>query len=287
MSKTCICCGKTKELVFFQKRKDSKDGFRNECKVCIKKRMENWTKNGPKKSFKDSEDKKQCRKCLSILSFDNFGKSKQNKDGLKSYCNKCKSIESKQWREKSYNYIKKYREDNREKALEYGAKYRRENRGAILKGMNDWARRNREDLLAKKKTYYKKNREDLLAKKKTYYKKNREKIIKREYMYVKRSVQAKLRRTLRNRMYRALKNESGSGIAIEYLGCSIKQLKHHLESKFLEGMSWDNHGDWHIDHIIPLASFDLTKTAEAKKACHFENLQPLWAEDNLRKSDKL
>lgn len=73
------------------------------------------------------------------------------------------------------------------------------------------------------------------------------------------------------------------------LGCSIEHLKNYLESKFNNGMSWDNYGHkgWHIDHIKPLSSFDLTQDEQLKQACHYTNLQPLWWMDNLRKHAKI
>lgn len=64
---------------------------------------------------------------------------------------------------------------------------------------------------------------------------------------------------------------------------SMNELKQHLELQFQEGMSWDNHGEWHIDHIKPLASFDLTREEERRVAYSIDNLQPLWAKDNLSK----
>jgi hypothetical protein len=69
------------------------------------------------------------------------------------------------------------------------------------------------------------------------------------------------------------------------VGCSPQFLKEHLENQFIDGMDWDNRGEWHIDHIIPLSS---AKTEdELYKLCHYTNLQPLWAEDNLKKSNKI
>lgn len=71
----------------------------------------------------------------------------------------------------------------------------------------------------------------------------------------------------------------------EYIGCTKVQLVTHLEKQFQPGMTWQNHGEWHIDHIVPLSS---AKTKEELyKLCHFTNLQPLWAEDNIKKSNKL
>jgi len=69
----------------------------------------------------------------------------------------------------------------------------------------------------------------------------------------------------------------------EYLGCTIQEFKNYMEKLFSEGMSWDNHGEWHIDHIRPLSWFDLTKEEEIFKAFHYSNCQPLWAKDNMRK----
>jgi uncharacterized protein (DUF849 family) len=69
----------------------------------------------------------------------------------------------------------------------------------------------------------------------------------------------------------------------EYLGCSIAELRSHLASKFLTGMTWENRHLWHIDHIRPCASFDLTDTIQQRACFHFTNLRPLWALDNIRK----
>lgn len=88
----------------------------------------------------------------------------------------------------------------------------------------------------------------------------------------------------RNRIYSVFQYKPGKSIT--YLGCSIQTFKTHLENKFLPGMSWENKGLWHIDHIRPCASFDLSKEDELKKCFHYTNMQPLWAEDNLRKGSK-
>jgi len=73
----------------------------------------------------------------------------------------------------------------------------------------------------------------------------------------------------------------------DLIGCSVSQLRAHLEAKFTGGMSWDNYGLWHIDHARPCRSFDL-RLPEQQRACfHFSNLQPLWAGDNLSKNCKI
>lgn len=75
----------------------------------------------------------------------------------------------------------------------------------------------------------------------------------------------------------------------ELLGCDRDTLLQHLESQFIEGMNWGNYGlkGWHVDHIIPLSSYDLSKEDEVKRACNYLNLQPLWWYDNLEKGDKI
>jgi hypothetical protein len=102
-------------------------------------------------------------------------------------------------------------------------------------------------------------------------------------------------RTLRKRMMSACfprwdKSEfptSPSTIAIRCLGCSPSRLIEVLEEKMTEGMSWSNCGQWHIDHIIPLAKCDLRRPCDAAACCHHSNLQPLWASDNCRKGDQM
>lgn len=82
-----------------------------------------------------------------------------------------------------------------------------------------------------------------------------------------------------------LKNNQKTGSAVSDLGCSVSDFKQYLESKFQLGMNWENYGTfgWHIDHIKPLSSFDLTNRLQFLEACHFTNLQPLWASENRQK----
>lgn len=95
--------------------------------------------------------------------------------------------------------------------------------------------------------------------------------------------EVRLRDSLRRRLNNAIKNNQKVGSAVSELDCSIPELKKYLESKFQPGMTWDNYGEWHIDHIKPLKSFNLSILEQLKEACHFTNLQPLWAKDNLKK----
>lgn len=93
---------------------------------------------------------------------------------------------------------------------------------------------------------------------------------------------------LRSRMSVSLKRNTKKSSILKYFNCSIEELKLHLESKFKEGMSWENYGKngWHVDHIRPLSSFDLKIEENLKIAWHYTNLQPLWAIDNIKKGDK-
>ena len=97
----------------------------------------------------------------------------------------------------------------------------------------------------------------------------------------------KIRCNLGTRIWDSLKHNYKSASTLKLIGCPIGFLKKHLESQFKLGMSWNNYGKWHIDHIIPCASFDLSKSEEQQKCFNWTNLQPLWAEDNLSKSDKI
>lgn len=99
----------------------------------------------------------------------------------------------------------------------------------------------------------------------------------------------RIRCNLRSRLYDAVKSAGAgkSGSTMRLTGCTLPELMAHLESQFTEGMTWENQGEWHIDHIKPCASFDLTDPAQQRACFHFTNLQPLWAADNLSKGDRL
>lgn len=95
---------------------------------------------------------------------------------------------------------------------------------------------------------------------------------------------------LRNRIHCALAivDAKKAASSIELIGCTITELRQHLEAQFTDGMSWANHGrnGWHIDHIRPCVSFDLTDPEQQRQCFHYTNLQPLWAADNIRKGAK-
>lgn len=131
-----------------------------------------------------------------------------------------------------------------------------------------------------------------------YRAKNRQKIAAYMSAYKKAHQKTKdqtdprfrIRRRLSTRLRTAIKIKGGkkNKKTMELLGCTIEHMMEHLESLFQPGMTWETYGfrGWHIDHIKPCASFDLTDPEQQKLCFHWTNLQPLWAIDNLKKSDK-
>lgn len=172
-------------------------------------------------------------------------------------------------------------------------KYRREyylrNREKALSNQKEYAVNNRAKISAYQKTYRKENPKDYSEYQRGWYLENRERIIKKQAVYQKKrksqDIAFRLKANLRNRLYLAVTDKRYRTLSL--LGCSIEFLKKHLEEQFQPGMSWENYGQWHIDHIKPCAKFDLTKAEEQKKCFHYSNLQPLWAKDNLKKHCKL
>lgn len=168
-------------------------------------------------------------------------------------------------RDRREYYIK-----NRDKILAYHNVYRKENPEKI-------------------KHYYKQNRDVLVLAQKKYRKEHRAEINERVRKYKVKSVQYRLTVRLRGCVWSQLKGLTKGGSSVQDLGCTVQELKSYLESKFQDGMTWENWGTtgWHIDHIKPLYSFDLTNREQFLEACHYTNLQPLWAVDNLKKGIKV
>ena len=155
----------------------------------------------------------------------------------------------------------------------YNAKYYQEHEEKIKENVTNWVENNREKSNVIKYNYTKR------------YPDRRRALIKNKY---DNDINFKLRNVLRARLRMALINNQKVGSAIADLGCSIPELKEHLEKQFHPGMSWENHSlkGWHIDHIIPLDSFDLEDRQQFLEANHYTNLQPLWWKDNLTKGNK-
>lgn len=204
---------------------------------------------------------KICKKCNVEKELCEFDKRKTAKDGHVNRCKVCRR-----------NYFNEY--NNQLENLLKKRKTQKE---------NYW--KNHEKELKRTAEKHKKNSE----KEKEYRKKNRGKInerIKKQYW---NDEIFRVRTNMKNRIKLFLNSKEikKKNTTFEIVGCTPKELKEHIERQFRDGMSWDNYGyyGWHIDHIIPLAS---AKTEEeAYKLSHYTNLQPLWAEENYKKSDKI
>jgi hypothetical protein len=149
---------------------------------------------------------------------------------------------------------------------------------------------NRDIFKQKSKNYRLKNIDRITKKCRLYYQKNRKLCIERNQTYIKNRLKVdplyRLITKMRTRTGLGLKGYYKCAHTEQLLGCSFEKLKIYLESKFLPGMTWQNHTiyGWHVDHIKPLASFNLSKPEEQYKAFNYNNLQPLWGIDNLVKS---
>ena len=122
---------------------------------------------------------------------------------------------------------------------------------------------------------------------KKYYQNNKEYFRQYEKNKARVNIQYRLGKNMRARIWCAINRKwKKSKRTSEMVGCSLKYLKKYLESLFEVDMSWDNYGEWHIDHIIPCIKFDLKCENEVKKCFHYTNLQPLWQYDNLSKGSK-
>lgn len=213
---------------------------------------------------------KYCSKCRLDKESTLFYKNKSKSDGLSNWCKICTNNDIKtrrhKYKEQDKVYSKKYYIENKQYFTDYNKRYC--------------------------KQYYIQNKETIKSNVNEYRINNKKKVNKTRLKYIHKQLKInplfKLCRYLRSRLNQAIKNNFKSGSAVRDLGCTIDQLKIHLESQFQPGMNWDNWSTngWHIDHIKPLSSFDLTDREELLKAVHYTNLQPLWAVDNLKKGSK-
>ncbi len=163
---------------------------------------------------------------------------------------------------------------------------------------SDWVDKNREKLNKKRRENYthkpiiRKTKEELAVKSRIrnqrYYRLHKTKILETKTSRLNSNISLRLKKRLRYRLWSALKGKNKHKKTLDLIGCSTDELIIHLEKLFSPGMSWTNYGrgGWHIDHIRPFASFDLTNPKEIEQSCHYSNLQPLWERDNLSKGSK-
>jgi hypothetical protein len=193
---------------------------------------------------------KTCKSCYIQKPLDEYFIDRKAKDGHKSDCKDCTKVRNQKWKK-----------DNIEKVRENKKIYYHKNSEKIIENSKLWRNKNIKSINLKRQKYIKSKREtDPLF---------------------------KMRQNLSNRTTIAFKVNrwNKKSKTQEMLGADYHTVFNHIQSKFKKGMSWDNHGEWHFDHIVPLAS---AKTEdELIKLCHYTNLQPLWAEENIRKGSKL
>jgi hypothetical protein len=135
--------------------------------------------------------------------------------------------------------------------------------------------------------YYQANRERILRNTAKWKRDNPAKFAAQRRKYFLNSPKAQIAHNCRLRIRRMIGSQGkGRGRSNKLIGCDADTLCLILEAQFLPGMTWENYGSaWHVDHIIPLAAYDLTDPAQQREAFHYTNLQPLWASANMAKSD--
>lgn len=205
---------------------------------------------------------KSCVKCKSTKPLCDFHKDRSKRDGRATVCKKCRS-----------DYIAEYYQKNAERLKQVS---------------RDWYAANKERAKARARQYYLDNIEAFREYRKAQYWNNRDAAIRAACDYLlerqKRDPIFRLELRCRKRVWAAF-FESGYSKktkTFKMIGLNKRDLAQYIESKFEDGMSWENYGEWHIDHIIPFKAASTPEQIEA--LCHYTNLQPLWAEENIKKS---
>lgn len=188
---------------------------------------------------------------------------------------------------------KKYREKDKERVLERQRSSRAANIEAARARENAYNKQNREKRRAYSREYRKKNKEYFLAYNQEYYRRNKRAILdsNNEYNRTRRKTDPGFRmmESMRKMLARVMERRDTAlpGRTESIVGYTRNELVAHLESQFLEGMSWSNYGEWHIDHVIPIDHFIKSGESDPAVINALENLQPLWAQDNLSKGNRL
>lgn len=265
-TKICSKCRRELPIEQFNKDSSKSDGLNIQCKDCVaayRKSPEGKevSKRARKKYFQTEKGKECSKKQTQKLQKTEHGKLIYKRAGLKYR----KS-------EQGIQHEKEYRKSESFKIKQ--EKYRKSEKGkAAFKRGNE-----KYEQTEKGKTV-----------RHSIYRKRIENGKINEYQNKKYEIDKNYRigKILRTRLWCALKNNQKSARTLELLGCSLDELKVHLEQQFEPGMSWNNQGEWHIDHIVPCSRFDLSNPIHQRICFNYRNLQPLWANENSAKRDEL
>jgi hypothetical protein len=215
---------------------------------------------------------KVCSKCGIEKTVEEFGNRSKSKDGKSGQCKVCHNLRSAEYQKKNYKEClerqKKWRNKNPDWGNSRTKKWISENPEKRKESVKKWREKNPE----KRKKY----RDSYKTRKHQQRKERRE---KDPVFNLINRVRCRLWKYIN--ILKIRKNNT----TFDIVGCSPEFLKEHLEKQFKVGMTWENKNKWHIDHIVPLSSAN--NEEELYKLCHYTNLQPLWAEENLKKSNKI
>ena len=205
--------------------------------------------------------------------------------------------------------MREYNKENRVYSKEKSREYYLKNKGRIIENQKKYYLENKEHIAKYSKEYckdyYLKNKEHMRKIAKEWRSNNKESISRRgrkhflenkEHIYKRTNERKKIRRkndpnykllsNLRTRLWYALKGNSKSASTMELIGCTIDELRQHLESKFEPWMTWENHGLWDVDHIKACAKFDFIYPEQQRACFHYTNLQPMEHIANIKKGDR-
>lgn len=294
-TKVCSKCGETKSILDFNYRDKNKGTRKAECESCQKIRAKEYgVRNKEAISERGKERRITQKEHISEIRKDWYNR---NKDKVTERNAKYR-IEH---REEAVIRSREWREENPERSKQSGQLWRDNNKEKHAEISKRWRRNNIERCRENDKKRVENNREHYQALWKDYYWRNVDKIKEYNrqngYKYSSYDPERHKQRMEEDPIYRLRMNLRtvvrnailGNGYdkksnTFDIIGCDVDTVKCHLESKFIDGMSWENKSEWHIDHIIPLSS--AINEEELILLCHYTNLQPLWATDNLIKSNK-
>jgi len=238
----------------------------------------------------------QCVACLEEYADANRDRIKQNKiEWERKNADTIRDKRRAYWREnrKALNRKKRlYREANPDKVREQKRRDYLNRREAVLAKSREYYLANREAVLERVKEYREENADKISEYFKHHYVANKKAYLRRNAVNEKRRYREdpdfRMMQIMRSALRRCLKQtgEKSSARTITMLGYTPSELRDHLERQFLKGMSWDNHGEWHIDHIVPVAEYLRNGETDPAIINCLTNLRPIWARENYRKSDQ-